>query len=41
VEDMARVIKEIANQISRMELEQSKANSFPKKDFKRNPNPRN
>jgi hypothetical protein len=36
---MARVIKELSNKISRMELEQAKADSFPKKDFKRNPNP--
>jgi hypothetical protein len=41
VDDMARVIKELANKISRMELEQAKADSFPKKDFKRNPNPPN
>ena len=38
---MARVIKELANKISRMELEQAKADSFPKKDFKRNPKPPN
>jgi hypothetical protein len=41
VDDMARVIKELSNKISRMELEQAKADSFPKKDFKRNPNPPN
>jgi ribonuclease HI len=38
---MARVIKELSNKISRMELEQAKDDSFPKKDFKRNPNPPN
>jgi hypothetical protein len=38
---MARVIKELSNKISRMELEQAKADSFPKKDFKRNPDPAN
>jgi hypothetical protein len=38
---MARVIKELSNKISRMELEQDKADSFTKKDFKRNPNPPN
>jgi hypothetical protein len=38
---MARVIKELCNKISRMELEQAKVDSFPKKDFKRNPNPLN
>jgi hypothetical protein len=41
VDDMARVIKELSNKISRMELEQAKVDSFPKKDFKRNPNPPN
>ena len=41
VDDMAKVIKELSNKISRMELEQAKADSFPKKDFKRNPNPLN
>jgi hypothetical protein len=38
---MARVIKELSNKISRMELEQAKADSFAKKDFRRNPNPQN
>jgi hypothetical protein len=38
---MARVMKELSNKISIMELEQAKANSFAKKDFKRNPNPPN
>jgi hypothetical protein len=41
VDDMARVIKELSNKISRMELEQAKDDSYPKKDFKRNPNPPN
>jgi hypothetical protein len=41
VDDMARVIKELSNKIARMELEQAKADSYPKKDFKRNPNPPN
>jgi hypothetical protein len=41
VDDMARVIKELSNKISRMELEQAKADSFTKKDFERNPNPLN
>jgi hypothetical protein len=41
VDNMARVIKEISNKISRMELEQAKADSFAKKDFKKNPNPPN
>ena len=41
VDDMARVIKELSNKITRMELEQAKADSYPKKDIKRNPNPPN
>jgi len=39
VDDMARVIKELSNKITRMELEQAKIDSYPKKYFKRNPNP--
>ena len=38
---MARVIKELSNKITCMELEQAKADSYPKKDFKRNQNPPN
>jgi hypothetical protein len=38
---MARVIKELSNNISRMELEQAKSDSFAKKDFRKNPNPPN
>jgi len=41
VHDMARVIKELSNKISRMELDQAKADSSNKKDFRRNPNPQN
>jgi hypothetical protein len=41
VDDMAKVINELSNKISRMELEQAKAASFAKKDFRRNPNPPN
>jgi hypothetical protein len=41
VDDMVRVIKDLSNKISRMELEHAKADSFTKKDFKRNPNPPN
>jgi hypothetical protein len=41
VDDMARVIKELSNKISIMELEQAKADSFAKKDFRKNPNPPN
>jgi hypothetical protein len=41
VDYMARIIKDLSNKISRMELEQAKADSFAKKDFRRNPNPPN
>jgi hypothetical protein len=39
MDDMTRIIKEISNKISRMELDQSKSNQFVKREFKRNPNP--
>jgi hypothetical protein len=39
IDDMARIIKELSNKISRMELDQSKADQFVKRDFRRNPNP--
>ena len=38
---MARIIKELSNKISRMELDQAKNENFPRKDFRRNPNPPN
>jgi hypothetical protein len=41
VDDMARVIKKLSNKITRMELEQAKADSYPKKDFRKNQNPSN
>jgi hypothetical protein len=41
VDDMARIIKEMSNKISRMELEQVKYDSSNKKYFKRDPNPQN
>jgi hypothetical protein len=41
MDDMARIIKEMSNKISRMELDQAKNEHFPRKDFKRNPNPQN
>ena len=41
VDDMARVIKELSNKIARMELEQAKADSYPKNDFRKNQNPPN
>jgi hypothetical protein len=39
MDDMARIIKELSNNISRMELDQSKNDHFPRKYFKRIPNP--
>jgi hypothetical protein len=39
INDMAKIIKELSNKISRMELDQSKNDQFPRKDFRRNPNP--
>jgi hypothetical protein len=39
IDDMARIIKDPSNKISRMELDQFKADQFVKRDFIRNPNP--
>ena len=39
MDDMERIIKELSNKISRMELDQSKNDHFPRNDFRRNPNP--
>ena len=41
VDDMARVIKDLSNKITRMELEHAKSDSYPKKDFRKNQNPPN
>ena len=41
MDDMARIIKELSNNISRMELDQSKADPFIKTEFRRNTNPQN
>jgi hypothetical protein len=41
VDDMARVIRDLSNKVSRMELDQAKADSSNKRDFRRNPNPQN
>jgi hypothetical protein len=41
MDDMARIIKDLSNKISRIELDQSKTNPFVKREFKRNPNPQN
>jgi hypothetical protein len=39
MDGMAKIIKELSNKISKMELDQDKTNSFAKRDFIRNPNP--
>ena len=39
MDDMDRIIKELSNKISKMELDQTKNDHFPRKDFRRNPNP--
>jgi hypothetical protein len=39
IDEMARVIRELSNNISKMKLEKSKRDNFPRKDFRRNPDP--
>jgi hypothetical protein len=39
MDDMEKIIKELSNKISKMELDQSKIDQFTRKDFRRNPNP--
>jgi hypothetical protein len=39
LEEMARVIRELSNKISKMELEKMKRDNFPRKDFRKNPEP--
>jgi hypothetical protein len=41
MDDMARIIKELSDKISRMDLDQSKVDPFIKREFRRNPNPQN
>jgi hypothetical protein len=41
MDDMARIIRELSNKISIMELDQSKVDPFIKSEFRRNPNPQN
>ena len=41
MDDMARIIKELSKKISRMELDQAKNEHYPRKEFKKNPNPQN
>jgi len=38
---MDRIIKELSNKISRMELDQDKNEHYPRKEFRKNPNPQN
>jgi hypothetical protein len=40
MDDMAKIIKELSNKISRMELDQAKPDPFARKYFRRNPNPK-
>jgi hypothetical protein len=39
MDDMAKIIKELSNKISKIELDQSKADRFVRREFRRNPNP--
>jgi hypothetical protein len=39
MDDMEKIIKELSNKISRMELDQSKIDQFDRKDFRRNTSP--
>jgi hypothetical protein len=39
MDDMEKIIKELSNKISKMELDQSKTDQFARKYFRRNPNP--
>jgi ribonuclease HI len=39
IEEMARVIQQLSNKISKMELEKPRRDNFPRKDFRKNPEP--
>jgi hypothetical protein len=39
MDDMTKIIKELSNKNSKMELDQSKSDQFARKYFRRNPNP--
>jgi hypothetical protein len=39
IDEMDRLIRELSNKISKMELDKSKRDNFPRKDFRRNPDP--
>jgi hypothetical protein len=40
MDEMAKIIKDLSNKISRMELDQAKPDPFARNQFRRNPNPR-
>jgi hypothetical protein len=39
IDEMARVIQQLSNKISKMELEKPRRDNFPRKDFRKNPEP--
>jgi hypothetical protein len=39
MDEMAKIIKDLSNKISRIELDQAKPDSYIRNQFKRNPNP--
>jgi len=39
MDEMAKIIKDLSNKISRMEIEQSKPDPYVRSQFKGNPNP--
>jgi hypothetical protein len=39
MDEMANIIKDLSNKISRMEIENTKPNPYVRNKFKRNPNP--
>jgi hypothetical protein len=39
IEEMSRVIQQLSNKISKMELEKPRRDNFPRKDFRKNPEP--
>jgi hypothetical protein len=39
MDEMDKIIKDLSNKISRMELDQAKPDPFIRNQFKRNPNP--
>jgi hypothetical protein len=39
MDEMAKIIKYLSNQISRMELDQAKPDPYVRNQFRRNPNP--